>query len=94
MVTIGAGLRAQRHNDRVSRWYFVVDGQVGRDFSLLGPDDRPLTKRQLTAELDHLATVLTERPVEHRTAVDARLDAVNESLRTLPGLARPGGDVD
>ena len=73
VVTIGAGLRAQRHNDRVSRWYFVVDGQVGRDFSLLGPDDRPLTKRQLTAELDHLATVLTERPVEHRTAVDARL---------------------
>jgi uncharacterized protein (TIGR02680 family) len=73
VVTIGAGLRAQRHNDRVSRWYFVVDGQVGRDFSLLGPDDRPLTKRQLTAELEHLPTVATERPVEHRTAVDARL---------------------
>ena len=73
VVTIGAGLRAQRHNDRVSRWYFVVDGQVGRDFSLLGPDDRPLTKRQLTAELEHLPTLLTERPVEHRTAVDARL---------------------
>lgn len=73
VVTIGAGLRAQRHNDRVSRWYFVVDGQVGRDFSLLGPDDRPLTKRQLTAELEHLPAVMTERPVEHRTAVDARL---------------------
>jgi uncharacterized protein (TIGR02680 family) len=73
VVTIGAGLRAQRHNDRVSRWYFVVDGQVGRDFSLLGPDDRPLTKRQLTAELAHLPTIMTDRPVEHRTAVDARL---------------------
>ena len=37
VVTVGVGLRAQRQNDRVTRWYFVVDGQVGRDFSLLGP---------------------------------------------------------
>jgi hypothetical protein len=73
VVTIGAGLRAQRHHDRVSRWYFVVDGQVGRDFSLIGPDDRPLTKRQLTADLAHLPTIMTERPLEHRTAVDSRL---------------------
>ena len=73
VVTIGAGLRAQRHNDRVSRWYFVVDGQVGRDFSLLGPDDRPLTKRQLATELERLPAVMNERPVDHRTAVDARL---------------------
>lgn len=54
VVTIGAGLRAQRHHERVSRWYFVVDGQVGVDFSLIGEDDRPLTKRQLEAEVDHL----------------------------------------
>lgn len=73
VVTVGAGLRGQRHNDRVTRWYFVVDGQVGRDFSLLGPDDRPLTKRQLGAELEHLPAIMTERPVDHRTAVDARL---------------------
>jgi hypothetical protein len=50
-VTVGIGLRAQKHNDRVTRWYFVVDGRVGVDFSLLGPDDRPLTRKQLAAEL-------------------------------------------
>src|SRR3979490_1429372 len=32
-VTVGVGLRAQRHNDKVTRWYFVVDGRVGVDFS-------------------------------------------------------------
>jgi hypothetical protein len=73
VVTIGAGLRAHRHNERVSRWYFVVDGQVGRDFSVLGADDRPLTKRQLAAELEPLPATITERPSEHRTAVDSRL---------------------
>lgn len=87
VVTIGAGLRAHRHNDRVSRWYFVVDGQVGRDFSLLGADDRPLTKRQLAAELEQLLTTMTERPLEHRTAVDARLFGLGigryEQLLTL-----------
>ncbi len=87
VVTIGAGLRAQRHNDRVSRWYFVVDGQVGTDFSLLGADDRPLSKRQLAAELEPLAATMTERPLEHRTAVDARLFGLGisryEQLLTL-----------
>lgn len=73
VVTIGAGLRAQRHHDRVTRWYFVVDGQVGTDFSLIGPDDRPLTRRQLTAEVEQLPAVLTERPSDHRAAVDTRL---------------------
>ncbi|TCO63004.1 hypothetical protein [Actinocrispum wychmicini] len=49
-VTVGVGLRAQRHNDKVTRWYFVVDGRVGVDFSLLGLDDRPLTRKQLVAQ--------------------------------------------
>ena len=29
VVTVGVGLRAQRQTDRVTRWYFVADGQVG-----------------------------------------------------------------
>src|SRR5215475_266446 len=33
-VTVGVGLRAQRHNDKVTRLYFVVDGRAGVDFSL------------------------------------------------------------
>ena len=85
VVTVGAGLRAQRQNDRVTRWYFVVDGQVGRDFSLLGPDDRPLTKRQLAEQIG--SDAVTDRPIEHRTAIDARLFGLGgarfEQLLTL-----------
>ncbi|MET3807693.1 uncharacterized protein (TIGR02680 family) [Nakamurella sp. UYEF19] len=85
VVTVGVGLRAQRQNDRVTRWYFVVDGQVGRDFSLLGPDDRPLTRRQLAEQIG--ADVVTDRPVEHRQAIDARLFGLGaqryEQLLTL-----------
>ena len=84
-MTVGAGLRAQRQNDRVTRWYFVVDGQVGRDFSLLGPDDRPLTKRQLVEQIG--SDAVTDRPIEHRTAIDGRLFGLGgarfEQLLTL-----------
>ncbi|MDN5857017.1 MAG: hypothetical protein L0H84_00190, partial [Pseudonocardia sp.] len=84
-VTVGVGLRAQRHNDRVTRWYFVADGRAGVDFSLLGPDDRPLTRKQLAAELGPDA--LTDKPVEHRAAIDARLFGLGteryEQLLTL-----------
>lgn len=70
-VTVGVGLRAQRHNEKVSRWYFVADGRAGVDFSLLGADDRPLTKKQLGAEVG--ADAIKDSPAEHRAAVDARL---------------------
>ena len=85
IVTVGVGLRAQRQTDRVTRWYFVTDGQVGRDFSLLGPDDRPLTRRQLGEQIG--AERITDKPGEHRTAVDARLFGLGierfEQLLTL-----------
>ena len=71
VVTVGVGLRAQRQTDRVARWYFVTDGQVGSDFSLLGPDDRPLTRRQLAEQIG--VDRITDKPGEHRLAVDARL---------------------
>lgn len=84
-VTVGVGLRAQRHNDKVTRWYFVVDGRVGMDFSLLGPDDRPLTKKQLVAEIGPDA--ITDRAAEFRTAIDTRLFGLGtqryEQLLTL-----------
>src|SRR6266545_4953942 len=84
-VTVGVGLRAQRHNDRFARWYFVVDGRVGVDFSLLGPDDRPLTRKQLIAELG--ADAITDKPVDHRAAIDTRLFGLGaeryEQLLTL-----------
>ncbi|EOM78407.1 TIGR02680 family protein [Rhodococcus rhodnii] len=70
-VTVGIGMRASRGTDRVARWYFVADGRVGIDFSLLGPDDRPLTRRQLADEVG--ADAIVDRPVDYRAAVDARM---------------------
>ncbi|WP_415974861.1 TIGR02680 family protein [Rhodococcus sp. 077-4] len=70
-VTVGIGMRASRHNDKVTRWYFVADGRVGVDFSLLGSDDRPLTKKQLAEQLG--TDALTDRPVDYRAAIDARM---------------------
>ncbi|AYF77522.1 endonuclease [Nocardia yunnanensis] len=70
-VTIGIGMRATRSNDKVTRWYFVADGRVGVDFSLLGPDDRPLTRKQLAEQIGSDAIV--DRPVEYRNAIDARM---------------------
>jgi uncharacterized protein (TIGR02680 family) len=70
-VTVGIGLRAHRHVDRVTRWHFVVDGRVGTDFSLLDADDRPLNRRDLLARLG--AEAVRDSPEEHRQQVDARL---------------------
>lgn len=82
---MGVGLRAQRHNDKVTRWYFVVDGRVGADFSLLGPDDRPLTRKQLVTQLG--ADAVNDRAATHRAAIDARLFGLGaqryEQLLTL-----------
>ncbi|MFC9251198.1 TIGR02680 family protein [Amycolatopsis thailandensis] len=85
VVTVGVGMRAQKHNDRVTRWYFVVEGRVGVDFSLLGPDDRPLTKKQLTAEIG--AEQVIASPSEYRAVIDASLFGLGaeryEQLLTL-----------
>jgi uncharacterized protein (TIGR02680 family) len=70
-VTIGIGLRAHRHVDRVTRWHFVVDGRVGVDFSLIDADDRPLNRRDLIIELG--PDTVHDGPEEYRRAVDARL---------------------
>ncbi|WP_067541785.1 SbcC/MukB-like Walker B domain-containing protein [Nocardia crassostreae] len=70
-MTIGIGMRATRSVDKVTRWYFVADGRVGVDFSLLGPDDRPLTRKQLAEQIGGDAIV--DRPVEYRAAIDARM---------------------
>lgn len=91
-VTVGVGMRAQRHNDRVARWYFVADGRVGLDFVLLDQDDRPVTKRRLIEQVG--AEHVTERPIEHRAAVDERLfglgpDRFEQMLTLVLTLRRP-----
>ncbi|QBS39748.1 TIGR02680 family protein [Nocardia sp. CS682] len=70
-VTVGIGMRATRSSDKVTRWYFVADGRVGVDFSLIGPDDRPFTRKQLAEQIGTDAIV--DRPVEYRNAIDARM---------------------
>lgn len=70
-VTVGIGMRASKGTDRVARWYFVVDGRVGVDFSLIGADDRPFTRKQLIEEIGSDAVV--DRPIDYRAAIDARL---------------------
>ncbi|MFB6960774.1 TIGR02680 family protein [Streptomyces sp. NPDC056309] len=83
-VTCGIGLHAQRHRDTPARWHFVTDGRVGEDFSLLTDDDRPMTKKQLTAELGQ---ELIASPTDYRAAVDQRLFGLGreryEQLLTL-----------
>ncbi|MFC7547403.1 TIGR02680 family protein [Plantactinospora sp. GCM10030261] len=70
-VTVGIGLRAHRHVDRVTRWHFVVDGRVGVDFSLLDADDRPLTRRDLIDRLG--ADAVRDSAEDYRQLVDGRL---------------------
>jgi uncharacterized protein (TIGR02680 family) len=83
-VTCGIGLHAQRHRDTPARWHFVAEGRVGEDFSLLTDDDRPMTKKQLAAELGHELIAAT---ADYRAAVDQRLFGLGreryEQLLTL-----------
>ena len=69
-VTVGVGLRAQRHRTTPTSWFFVADGRVGEDLHLV-VDHRPVTRRQLAEMLGD--DVVVERASEHRRRVDAAL---------------------
>ncbi|MET0196154.1 MAG: TIGR02680 family protein [Rhodococcus fascians] len=91
-VTVGIGMRASRQNDKVTRWYFVADGRAGVDFSLLGSDDRPLTKKQLVEQLG--TDALADRPVDYRAAIDARMfglgaERYDQLINLILTLRRP-----
>ena len=90
-VTIGVGLHAQRHRDTPVRWHFVTPGRVGEDFSLLTDDDRPMTKKQLAAELD---VPMYDTAGDYRAAIDQRLfglgaDRYEQMLNLILTLRRP-----
>ncbi len=70
-VTVGVGMRATRGTDKVTRWYFVVDGRVGIDFSLLDAEDRPLTRKQLIGQIG--GESVTDRAADYRAAIDSRM---------------------
>ena len=70
-LTIAVGLRAQRHNPKVTPWFFVADGRVGEDIHLVDADGRPRTRKALS---DHLGEgVVVEKSTEHRRRVDDAL---------------------
>ncbi|MGH3165396.1 MAG: hypothetical protein ACRDN0_05820, partial [Trebonia sp.] len=79
------GLHAQRHRDTPVRWHFVAEGRVGEDFSILTDDDRPMTKKQLAAEIGEQN--IYGSPTEYRAAIDGRLFGLGaeryEQLLTL-----------
>ncbi|NKY86678.1 TIGR02680 family protein [Nocardia veterana] len=92
VVTVGIGMRATRSSDKVTRWYFVADGRVGVDFSLIGPDDRPFTRKQLAEQIGTDAIV--DRPVDYRAAIDARmfglgLQRYDQLINLILTLRRP-----
>jgi uncharacterized protein (TIGR02680 family) len=91
-VTVGVGMRAHRHTDGVTRWYFVVDGRVGVDFALLDAEDRPLTRKQLAAQIG--ADAIRDTSAEHRAALDGRLfglgaERFDQLLNLVLTLRRP-----
>ncbi|MBH0774705.1 TIGR02680 family protein [Nocardia bovistercoris] len=91
-VTVGIGMRASRSSDKVTRWYFVADGRVGVDFSLIGADDRPFTRKQLAEQIGTDAIV--DRPVDYRAAIDARmfglgLQRYDQLINLILTLRRP-----
>jgi uncharacterized protein (TIGR02680 family) len=69
-VTIGVGMRSQRHRPSPSSWFFVAPGRVGEDLRLV-VDGRPLTRRELADHLGDEAVV--DRASDHRRRVDATL---------------------
>jgi uncharacterized protein (TIGR02680 family) len=69
-VTVGVGLRAQRHRPTPTAWFFVADGRVGDGIDLV-VDGRPVTRRELSQALGEHAVV--ERAGEHRHRVDEAL---------------------
>lgn len=92
VVTVGIGMRATRSSDKVTRWYFVADGRVGVDFSLIGPDDRPFTRKQLAEQIG--TDAITDRPVDYRAAIDARmfglgLQRYDQLINLILTLRRP-----
>ncbi|MGU3433145.1 TIGR02680 family protein [Actinomycetes bacterium M1A6_2h] len=91
-VTVGIGMRATKSVDKVTRWYFVADGRVGVDFSLLGSDDRPLTKKQLAEQIG--TDSIVDRPLDYRAAIDARLfglgaERYDQLINLILTLRRP-----
>lgn len=98
-VSVGVGMRAKHDRSEVDSWFFVAEGLVGEDFTLVDGERRPLSKASLEKVLAHGSVVSTA--VEHRRRVDARLFGLGETryealLELILTLRRPklAADLD
>ena len=75
--SIGAGLRAVASRGGVTTWFFVAEGRVGVDFSLVGPTRTALTKDRLVDALGTRGRVF-EQASRYRRAVDEAFFGLGE----------------
>lgn len=76
-VTLGCGMRAVRGGDnQPTRWFFITDKRVGRDFPLL-QGSHPLSADRL-ADFIGKDALYTHGPREYRLAIDKRLFGLGE----------------
>ncbi|THV42161.1 TIGR02680 family protein [Glycomyces buryatensis] len=91
-LTIGIGLRANKHQDAVKRWHFVVEGRVGVDFGFIAPDDRVCNRKEMIAQFPEGTVVDTPR--EYRDRVNTALfgleaERYEQMLELILTLRRP-----
>lgn len=75
--SIGAGLKAVAGRGTVTTWFFVADGRVGIDFSLVGPTRAALTRDRLADALGTRGHVF-EQASRYRRAVDEAFFGLGE----------------
>jgi hypothetical protein len=75
-ATLGAGLRANRHDARVSDWYFVTDLRVDRDLDLT-PARVPLARGRLEEAITGHGLVFQDR-TDYRRHVNEHLFGMAE----------------
>lgn len=91
-LTIGIGLRANKHQDTPKRWHFVVEGRVGVDFGLIAADDRVCNRKEMIAQFPEGTVV--DAPREYRDRVNAALfgletERYEQMLELVLTLRRP-----
>ncbi|WP_158299915.1 TIGR02680 family protein [Glycomyces paridis] len=91
-LTIGIGLRANKFQDAVKRWHFVVEGRVGVDFGLITTDDRVCNRKELIAQLPEGA--VTDQVRDYRDRVNTALFSLDperyeQMIELILTLRRP-----
>ena len=84
-LSLGLGMRAVRGRGITDHWMFITSQRIGHTLSLVTPDRRITTRRQLTESLDDQGTVY-ESSTEYRRAVDEALFRLQDRFEPLLDL--------